>query len=124
MTPIRIAIHGAAGRMGQRLIALGYADPELAIAAALEASGHPRLGQDAGAIAGVGPIGVPLSDKLEAAGRRGDRFFVPGRRRGDRGACAERGIAAGRGHDRADRRAAADASRRRPKKFRCSGLPT
>ena len=42
---IRIAIHGAAGRMGQRLVALGSADPELKLAAALESAGHPRLGR-------------------------------------------------------------------------------
>ena len=62
---IRIAIHGAAGRMGQRLVALAQADPDLKVAAAIEAPSHPRLGQDAGAIAGVGPIGVPLAAKLE-----------------------------------------------------------
>jgi len=66
MQPKRIAIHGAAGRMGQRLVALGAADPELAVVAALEAHGHPRLGEDAGTIAGRGPLGVTLSKSLEA----------------------------------------------------------
>ena len=64
MKPIRIAINGAAGRMGQRLVALGHADPELEITAALEAVGHPRLGTDAGQVAGIGPIGVTLSSTL------------------------------------------------------------
>ena len=41
----RIAIHGAAGRMGQRLIALGAADPDLKIVAALERAGHPQAGR-------------------------------------------------------------------------------
>jgi len=62
--PIRIAVHGAAGRMGQRLIALGSADDELKIAAALESPGHPKLGEDAGVIARLRPMGVPLSAKL------------------------------------------------------------
>jgi 4-hydroxy-tetrahydrodipicolinate reductase len=62
--PIRIAIHGAAGRMGQRLIALGSADDELKIAAALESAGHPKLAEDAGVVARLRPIGVPLSAKL------------------------------------------------------------
>jgi len=66
MTNSRIAIHGAAGRMGQRLVALGAADPELQIVAALEMPGHPRLGEDAGVVAGAGPIGVALSAELEA----------------------------------------------------------
>ena len=64
MAQTRIAIHGAAGRMGQRLVALGTADEELSVVAALEASDHPRLGEDAGLIAGVGSLGVPLAAKL------------------------------------------------------------
>jgi 4-hydroxy-tetrahydrodipicolinate reductase len=64
MKPISIAINGAAGRMGQRLVALGHADPELKISAALEASHNPHLGQDAGQTAGIGPIGVALASSL------------------------------------------------------------
>ena len=64
--PLRIAIHGAAGRMGRRLVALGAGDPSLAIVAALEAPGHPHLGQDAGTVAGIGTLGVPLSSELSA----------------------------------------------------------
>ena len=63
---IRIAIHGAAGRMGQRLIAMTSADPELSVAAAIDAPGHPRLGEDAGLLAGVKAIDVPLTDQLDA----------------------------------------------------------
>jgi 4-hydroxy-tetrahydrodipicolinate reductase len=58
---IRLAIHGAAGRMGQRLIAIGSADQELQLVGAWDSPKHPRLGQDAGVLAGVGPINVPLS---------------------------------------------------------------
>ncbi|NIL97930.1 MAG: 4-hydroxy-tetrahydrodipicolinate reductase [Planctomycetales bacterium] len=58
---IKLAIHGAAGRMGQRLIALGAEDPNLQIVAALEARKHPRLGEDAGQVAGVAPLNLPLS---------------------------------------------------------------
>ncbi|HVX61967.1 MAG TPA: 4-hydroxy-tetrahydrodipicolinate reductase [Pirellulales bacterium] len=65
MSAIKIAIHGAAGRMGQRLLALAHGDPDLEIAAALESAQHPRLGQDAGQIAGIGELGVPLSAALE-----------------------------------------------------------
>lgn len=65
MAAVRVAIHGAAGRMGQRLIALAASDPGLKVAAALESPQHPRLGQDAGAVAGIGEIGVPLEHLLE-----------------------------------------------------------
>jgi 4-hydroxy-tetrahydrodipicolinate reductase len=63
---LRIAIHGAAGRMGQRLIALASADPELFIAAAIDAPRHPRLGEDAGTVAGVKSLGVAISGTLDA----------------------------------------------------------
>jgi 4-hydroxy-tetrahydrodipicolinate reductase len=65
--PIRLAIHGAAGRMGQRLIALSQGDPALTVAAAIDAPGNPDVGRDAGTVAGVGAIGVPIRDTLEGA---------------------------------------------------------
>lgn len=61
---LRIAIHGAAGRMGRRLVALGAADPDLHVVAALESKDHPELNKDAGDLAGVGPIGVPVTTQL------------------------------------------------------------
>jgi 4-hydroxy-tetrahydrodipicolinate reductase len=57
---MKLAIHGAAGRMGQRVTALAVKDPQFQIVAALESADHPLLGKDAGLIAGVGEIGVPL----------------------------------------------------------------
>lgn len=66
MKPLRIAINGAAGRMGQRLVALASADPNWQLAAALESPGNPKQGQDAGTIAGAGALGVPLSSQLTA----------------------------------------------------------
>jgi len=64
---IQIAIHGAAGRMGQRLIALAHRDSGLKVVAALEHAGSPLLGKDAGEHAGIGKIGVPVTAEL--AGR-------------------------------------------------------
>lgn len=58
---MRIAVHGAAGRMGQRVIAVASKDSRYKVVAALESATHPALGQDAGLLAGVGPINVPLS---------------------------------------------------------------
>jgi 4-hydroxy-tetrahydrodipicolinate reductase len=51
--------------MGQRLIALASADPELSVVAAVDSPQHPRLGEDAGVVAGVKTLGVPLSTGLE-----------------------------------------------------------
>jgi 4-hydroxy-tetrahydrodipicolinate reductase len=64
---IRLAIHGAAGRMGRRLTALAAADHELSVVAAIESPEHPELGEDAGLLAGVKPLGVRLSPTLDAA---------------------------------------------------------
>jgi len=66
MTQQRIAISGAAGRMGKRLIALCIADQELALAAAIDSGQHPSVGQDAGSIAGETACGIPISGELSA----------------------------------------------------------
>lgn len=64
MSGVRVAIHGAAGRMGQRLVALAAADPQLQLVAAIDRPQHPQLGEDAGLIAGAGSLGVALSSDL------------------------------------------------------------
>jgi 4-hydroxy-tetrahydrodipicolinate reductase len=64
---VRVGIAGAAGRMGQRLVAAVRESADVALAAALEVPGHPGAGQDAGSLAGCGPMGVALSTDPEAA---------------------------------------------------------
>ncbi len=64
MSKYSIAVHGAAGRMGQRLVTLISQDRDASVGAAIEMSGHPRIASDAGEIAGIGAIGVPVSDVL------------------------------------------------------------
>jgi 4-hydroxy-tetrahydrodipicolinate reductase len=62
-TPLRLVVHGAAGRMGQRVIACAAADtPPWTLGAAIERAGHPRSGVDAGTLAGLGAAGVAVSD--------------------------------------------------------------
>ncbi|GAB4149735.1 MAG: 4-hydroxy-tetrahydrodipicolinate reductase [Planctomycetaceae bacterium] len=63
---IRVAVNGAAGRMGQRIIALTHADEALSLSAALESAGNPNVGRDAGEVAGLGEIGLPITDELSA----------------------------------------------------------
>jgi 4-hydroxy-tetrahydrodipicolinate reductase len=53
--------------MGQRVVALTMADPDLKLAAALEWSGSPVRGRDAGELAGAGHSGVPITAELGAA---------------------------------------------------------
>lgn len=61
---MKIAIHGAAGRMGRRLVALGTENEQFEVVAALESADSPFAGQDAGELAGVGNIGVPVGADL------------------------------------------------------------
>lgn len=77
MAKLRLAINGAAGRMGQRLVALGSADPDLQIVAAVDSPGHPRLGEDAGVIAGVASLGIALAGRLELTPEVVIDFSVP-----------------------------------------------
>ena len=62
---LALAIHGAAGRMGQRLVALATADPDFKIVGAIDSPQHPKLGSDAGVLAGVGELGVALAVELD-----------------------------------------------------------
>src|SRR5262245_50809190 len=64
-----IAINGACGRMGQRIVALAREDHELAIVAAVDFAGHPNQGRDAGELAGIGTLGVPVTPELPLSAR-------------------------------------------------------
>lgn len=46
--------------MGQRLIALGAADPNIDLVAAIDSASSSHTGSDAGTLAGIGSIGIPL----------------------------------------------------------------
>ena len=61
---ILLGVNGAAGRMGQRIVALAASDPAFQVAAAYEWARHPRLGQDAGEVCGTGSLGVPITPEI------------------------------------------------------------
>jgi 4-hydroxy-tetrahydrodipicolinate reductase len=66
MDKMKIAVAGAAGRMGRELVRAIHARADCVIAGALEQEGSLALGQDAGLLAGLGKLGVPItSDALE-----------------------------------------------------------
>ena len=58
---IKIAISGAAGRMGGRLTDLASKDKDFHIVGAIEASNHPKIGLDAGVASGIGELQLPFS---------------------------------------------------------------
>lgn len=63
MSAMKLAIMGAAGRMGRELIRTVQAsNGAAAVAGAIERAGSNVLGQDAGELAGIGSIGVPVTD--------------------------------------------------------------
>lgn len=63
---IRIAIVGAAGRMGRQLIQAVELAEGARLGAALVRSGSSLVGTDAGELAGCGALGVTVTDDLEA----------------------------------------------------------
>ena len=70
-----VVIAGAAGRMGCRLVALVQEEKDLRLVGALEAPGHPALLKDAGEVAGVGKVGVPITADPEGVLGR-DRILI------------------------------------------------
>ncbi len=66
---MKVAVMGVAGRMGQELVRAAHA-AGCTIVAGLEREGSPAIGSDVGTIAGLGPLGVPVTaDALEAISR-------------------------------------------------------
>jgi len=62
MSDMKIAIMGAAGRMGRTLVEAVHRADGCAVAGATEPPGSEFVGQDAGEIAGIGNIGVSIVD--------------------------------------------------------------
>lgn len=61
----RIAIHGAAGKMGRALIQAVQSQPALKLGAAIDRSDAPELGKDAGVAAGGKHANVAISGNLD-----------------------------------------------------------
>jgi len=64
---VRIAIAGAAGRMGKSLITASGVTKDVAVTAAVEHKGNPVVGADAGEQAGLPRLGVAVRDALADA---------------------------------------------------------
>lgn len=63
----RVAIHGAAGRMGRAIVGVLREREGAMLSAAVERADSTSLGLDAGTLAGGPPAGVPLTADLAAA---------------------------------------------------------
>lgn len=69
---VKVAVAGAVGRMGTRIIANILANPDFELVGALESPGDSALGKDAGLISGAGEAGVQITDSLDAVMARAD----------------------------------------------------
>lgn len=65
MSEIRVAVAGAGGRMGRTLIQAVHETQGLRVGAATERAGGGLVGVDAGALAGVGQLDVPIRPDLD-----------------------------------------------------------
>ena len=61
---LQVVVCGAAGRMGSTLVRLIHEGRALRLVGAIESSGHFQINKDAGEVAGVGKIGVPIVAQL------------------------------------------------------------
>jgi 4-hydroxy-tetrahydrodipicolinate reductase len=62
MSDMRLVVVGAAGRMGQVLVRTIASIDGVTLSGAIEREGAPALGRDAGSVAGLEPLGVPVTD--------------------------------------------------------------
>jgi len=62
---INVIIHGCTGRMGTTNVRVFHSDNDIKIVGGIVEEGNPFLGMDAGEVAGIGKIGVKISDNVE-----------------------------------------------------------
>jgi 4-hydroxy-tetrahydrodipicolinate reductase len=72
MNEMRLAVTGAAGRMGRTIVRSIHEMPGVMLTSALERDGSPFLGQDAGALAGISALGVPVTSNVREAFDKAD----------------------------------------------------
>lgn len=68
----KIAVTGAAGRMGKAIINAMQAAPQTSLAGALEREGSPFTGKDAGEVAGREKLGVKITSSMDKAFKDAD----------------------------------------------------
>lgn len=70
MSDMKLAVMGAAGKMGRELVRAIHAMDGVTLAGAIEPPGSIALGQDAGLLAGLGKLGVEITgDALDVVAR-------------------------------------------------------
>jgi 4-hydroxy-tetrahydrodipicolinate reductase len=93
---LRLTVPGAAGKMGRMIVKVIAETPSTELTGALERAGSPLLGQDAGSVAGLAPLGVPLAATIDDALSNTDAvidFTAPPATAGHVARAAEHGVA-------------------------------
>jgi len=93
---VKVAVAGAAGRMGKTIIEVIHETDGAELAAAIEVQGSSLIGADAGEVAGVGKLGITITDNLDQAADHFDvliDFTVPQATMGNLEACRRHGKA-------------------------------
>jgi len=89
---MRVAVNGACGAMGKRVITAVVASDDCELVCALERDDHPSIGIDAGAIAGVGNLGVDVTSALRDEPEVLIDFSAPHGTMRRAAECAENGV--------------------------------
>ena len=63
---LKIGVLGCAGRMGQAIIKEVVASDGCTLAGGTERAGHPEIGKDLGALAGLDDVGLVVSENASA----------------------------------------------------------
>ena len=62
---IRVVITGVCGRMGRCITRCIAQQTDMELVGAIQYPSHPHVGSDAGVVAGIGAIGVPIAGELD-----------------------------------------------------------
>ena len=89
----KLVIVGAGGRMGRRIVALGMESGRFEIAGAVDRADHPDVGKDAGLLAGIERLNVPLSAAWPSGANVAIDFSLPEAAGETVQQCLEKGIA-------------------------------
>lgn len=89
----KLAIVGAAGRMGRRIIAQAVHGGNFQLVAAVENAGHPDLSKDVGQLSGVGSLGVPVTPDFPVKADVVIEFALPEASAGTIEYCAQNKVA-------------------------------
>ncbi|GAA6138671.1 4-hydroxy-tetrahydrodipicolinate reductase [Arenicella sp. 4NH20-0111] len=64
MSALNLAITGVTGRMGRTLVQAIHATEDMILSCAVQRPGSSLIGADAGEVAGIGSVGIPIEESL------------------------------------------------------------